>query len=156
MELIGKNKDATIKLAQYLGHRAKPGDILVLVGDLGAGKTTFTKEFGKALGYLGIITSPTFTLINEYIGPIPLYHFDTYRLENVEDVDELGFDDYFYGSGVCVIEWGERIEEYLPENRLRLEIQIVEGEQRKFILKGEGSRGKEWMEGVDQLENTWN
>ena len=153
IELQGKTKAATISLAQFLGKRAKPGDVLVLVGELGAGKTTFTKSFGKAMGYEGVITSPTFTLIQEYMGPLPLYHFDTYRLEEVEDVDELGFDDYFFGQGVCVIEWGERIEDFLPENRLRLEIRSGKGEERTFLLQGYGPRGEEWMKGVEDIEN---
>lgn len=156
MELKGKNRESTVRLARYLGSRVKPGDILVLVGELGAGKTTFTKEFGKAMGISSIITSPTFTLVNEYGGEPPLYHFDTYRLEEVEDVDELGFDDYFFGNGVCVIEWGERIEEFLPRDRLRLEILNGEGEERSYRLTATGPRSEEWMKGADTLEGIGN
>lgn len=149
LTLSGRNLEDTVKLGEELGARARPGDVLVLIGELGAGKTTFTKAFGRGAGYEGTITSPTFTLVNEYQGPLPIYHFDTYRLEAVEDVDELGFDDYFFGEGVCIIEWGERIEPFLPEDRLRLTIEKVSEEERRFHLEATGPRSLSWMKGEE-------
>ena len=95
----------TIKFGEKFGKLLISGDIIFLNGDLGAGKTTLSKSIGEGLGVQEYITSPTFTLINEYEGRLPLYHFDLYRLDSYEELEELGVEDYFYGNGVCLIEW---------------------------------------------------
>ena len=114
----------TENLGLILGHEAKKGDIFCLSGNLGAGKTVFTKGFAKGLGYTGPVTSPTFTLMNEYIGGrFPLYHFDLYRLEGGEtDLESIGYEEYFYGEGVCLVEWAELAGDVMPEKAIWIRI----------------------------------
>ena len=105
----------TYEIGFQLGKGAKPGQVYRLDGDLGVGKTVFTKGFAAGLGITEPVTSPTFTILQEYEeGRIPLYHFDVYRIADVEEMDELGYEGYFYGDGVCLIEWASLIEEILP------------------------------------------
>lgn len=141
MEIILNNLEETQKFGEKLGSILKEGDILCLNGDLGAGKTTLTKSIGSGLGVDEYITSPTFALINEYRGRIPVYHIDVYRLENVEEIDDLGFDEYIYGSGVTIIEWAERIRSFLPKDRIILDIRRGDDENsRRVSLSGDGER----------------
>lgn len=110
-----------------LGKALRSKDIVSLIGELGAGKTTLTKSIGVGLGVEEYITSPTFALINEYNGKdFYVYHFDVYRLENIDSLDDLGFDDYFYSKGINIIEWGDKIEEFLPKEKI--DISIDKGE----------------------------
>ncbi len=107
----------TFELGKKLGSEASPGDVYTLEGDLGVGKTIFTKGFAKGLGIEEPVSSPTFTILQEYdSGRLPFYHFDVYRIGDVEEMDEVGFDDYVYGDGVCIIEWANLIREILPKN----------------------------------------
>lgn len=132
------------EFGEKLGSILKPGDIISLTGDLGAGKTTLTKSIGKGLGVEDYITSPTFTLINEYKGRLNLYHFDVYRLEGPIDLYDLGFEEYIYSNGVSIIEWGDKIEEILPEERINIQIEkSVELDERIIYLYGEGERFKQ-------------
>lgn len=120
---ISSEKD-TRAFAAELAEKAQPGDVIALVGDLGTGKTTLTKYIAEALGVTDVITSPTFNIVCEYkTGRMPLYHFDVYRLTGPEEVYDLGFDEYFYGDGLCVIEWADLIEETLPEETIFIEMQ---------------------------------
>ncbi len=137
----------TKEFGEKLGSLLKPGDIICLIGDLGAGKTTLTKSIGIGLGVEDYITSPTFTLINEYKGKLNLYHFDVYRLEGITDLDDLGFEEYFYSDGVCIIEWGDKIEDILPEGTINISIEKgKELDNRILILNGKGDRFKELIE----------
>jgi tRNA threonylcarbamoyladenosine biosynthesis protein TsaE len=104
----------TMKIGEELGAQAKAGDVYCLTGDLGAGKTVFSKGFGKGMGVAEEIVSPTFTIINEYAGRLPLYHMDVYRLTSEEDAEDAGVPDCFYAGGVCLVEWGEKIRGLLP------------------------------------------
>lgn len=114
----------TFEIGYQLGSQAKPGSIYTLNGDLGVGKTVFTQGFAKGLGIEDNVNSPTFTIIQIYEeGRMPLYHFDVYRIGDVEEMEEIGYEDYFYGEGVCLIEWAELIEDILPENRIRITIE---------------------------------
>ena len=114
----------TYDLGKELGAKAVPGQILCIDGDLGVGKTVFTKGFAKGLGVEDDVVSPTFTIIQIYDeGNLPLYHFDVYRIGEPEEMYEIGFEDYFYGEGVCLIEWASLIEELLPENAVRIRIE---------------------------------
>lgn len=132
---LEESKDFGIKLGKFL----KSGDIVCLNGDLGAGKTTISKSIGLGLGVNDYITSPTFNLINEYQGRLTMYHFDVYRLDNVDDLYDLGFDEYFYGNGVCVIEWADRIEEVIPKERIVLDIENGDDMDERIIrIHGEG------------------
>lgn len=144
MEIRLSNLEETKQFGIELGKLLKSGDILCLNGDLGAGKTTLTKSIGLGLDVDDYITSPTFTLINEYEGRIPLYHFDVYRLENAYELDDLGFDDYFYGYGVSIIEWAEKIEKTLPKERTVINIKRGNDDNERILeIKGFGDRYNE-------------
>lgn len=114
----------TFKLGESLGKEAHKGMIFCLNGDLGVGKTVFTQGFSKGLGICEPINSPTFTIVQEYHdGRLPFYHFDVYRIGDITEMDEIGYEDYFFGEGVCFIEWAELIEELLPDNVVRITIE---------------------------------
>jgi len=114
----------THALGKKIGETARPGDVYTLVGDLGVGKTVFTQGLALGLGIDEPVCSPTFTIIQEYdTGRIPLYHFDVYRISGPWDMDELGYEEYFYGDGVCLIEWGRLIEELLPDDTIYVTIE---------------------------------
>ena len=118
------NEQATYQYALNMGKEARPGQIIALVGDLGTGKTVFSKGFAKGLGIEEVVSSPTFTLLQVYeSGRLPLYHFDVYRIGDVSEMDETGYEDCFYGKGVTLIEWAELIEEILPEKIIRITIE---------------------------------
>ena len=108
--------EETYKIGKEIGEKTKPGEVYALIGDLGVGKTVFTKGFAAGLGIEEEITSPTFTLINEYEdGRLPFYHFDVYRIEDESEIEEIGYEEYFYGEGVTLVEWANRIENLLPK-----------------------------------------
>lgn len=114
----------TAKYAWNLASLAKPGQVYALIGDLGVGKTVFTKGFAQGLGIEEPVSSPTFTILQIYEeGRIPLYHFDVYRIEEPEEMEEVGFDEYVSGDGVCLIEWANRIEEILPDDTIYVVIE---------------------------------
>lgn len=121
------------KLAELL----QAGDIVTMEGDLGAGKTTLTKAIGAGLGVKRTINSPTFTIIKEYEGRLPLYHMDVYRLENSDE--DIGFEEYFSGEGVSIVEWAQFIEDFLPKERLELTLKH-DGEARTILLQPIGER----------------
>ena len=111
----------TFRVGEQLAKDARPGDIYTLDGDLGVGKTIFTKGMAKGLGIGEPVTSPTFTILQEYeSGRLPLYHFDVYRIGDPEEMDEIGYEDYFYGQGICLIEWADLIEELIPKEAVRI------------------------------------
>lgn len=111
----------TYELGYRMGAKAQKGEVYCLSGDLGVGKTVFTQGFAKGLGIEEAVSSPTFTIIQEYeAGRLPLYHFDVYRIGDIEEMEEIGYEDYFYGNGVCLIEWAELIDELLPKDRTRI------------------------------------
>ena len=115
--------EETFKIARQLGKQAKPGEIYCLSGELGVGKTVFSQGFASGLGLAEDINSPTFTILQTYeSGKMPLYHFDVYRLGDAGEMEEIGYEDCFYGEGVCLVEWAGLIEEILPENYIRIEI----------------------------------
>lgn len=116
--------EITAELGNRIGKQVVAGDVICLNGDLGVGKTVFTQGLALGLGISEPVNSPTFTLIQEYDeGRIPLYHFDVYRISGPWDMDDLGYEDYFYGEGVCLVEWGNLIEELLPENTIFVTIE---------------------------------
>lgn len=133
-----KSEDETLVLAEKLAEHLMQGDMIILEGDLGAGKTTFTKGIAKGLGVKRTVNSPTFTIIKEYKGRLPLYHMDVYRLENSDE--DLGFDEYFNGEGVTVVEWAKFIKEYLPSNYLTVNINRQGEQSRKVELIPTGDR----------------
>jgi tRNA threonylcarbamoyladenosine biosynthesis protein TsaE len=137
MEFITHNAEETVALGKRLGSVLKAGDCVALSGSLAAGKTTFAKGIALALGVTETVTSPTFTIISEYSGTMPLYHFDVYRLESPEDFINLGADDMLFGNGVCVIEWSERVKDELPERAIfvTLETTAGKGDERKITVE---------------------
>ncbi len=138
VELMTHSAEETMAKSEALGKWMNGGEVLLLEGDLGAGKTTFTKGLAKGLEIKRNVNSPTFTIIKEYQGRLPLYHMDVYRLADSEE--DLGFDDYFEGEGVTVVEWAHLIEEFLPEERLEIYIYHQGDDERKIVLTPRGER----------------
>ncbi|WEG15048.1 tRNA (adenosine(37)-N6)-threonylcarbamoyltransferase complex ATPase subunit type 1 TsaE [Pullulanibacillus sp. KACC 23026] len=140
IERTTASTEETMKLAEELSSLLKPGMVLTLEGGLGAGKTTFTKGLAKGLGVQRMVNSPTFTIIKEYQGTqLPLYHMDVYRLDE-ESGEDLGFDDYFYGDGITVVEWPSQIESQLPSERLEIRMERLDDELRQITLIPHGER----------------
>ena len=132
---ISNSVDETIRIAREFASLVHSGDVICLEGNLGAGKTHFVKGFVEAFGLSGnVVTSPTFTIINEYEGSVPVYHFDCYRLEAVEEALEIGAEEYLYGTGVCIIEWPERIKEILPKHSKWITIKTTAPESREILF----------------------
>lgn len=130
MVKITKSREETIKFAEEYGKTLRGGDVLLLDGEMGAGKTVFTKGVALALGINAEITSPTYAYLNDYDGK--LYHYDCYRLSSGEDAEALGLTEYFYGNGVCVVEWSENIADVLPDNCKRVKIEKIDLNTRKI------------------------
>ncbi|OYD06841.1 tRNA (adenosine(37)-N6)-threonylcarbamoyltransferase complex ATPase subunit type 1 TsaE [Paludifilum halophilum] len=128
-DIVSSSSEETRKLGRHLAERLRPGDVIALEGDLGAGKTTLSQGVAEGLGIQGPIDSPTFTLIKEYDeGRLPFYHMDVYRLDSWDE--ELGWDDYFYGDGVTLVEWADRIRPRLPERIVRIQMNHGPGDSR--------------------------
>ncbi|GAA0344329.1 tRNA (adenosine(37)-N6)-threonylcarbamoyltransferase complex ATPase subunit type 1 TsaE [Oceanobacillus oncorhynchi subsp. oncorhynchi] len=133
MQRLLKTEKDTQDFAYRLAEKLQPNDVLTLEGQLGVGKTTFTKGLAQGLDIKRNISSPTFTIVKEYRGRLPLYHMDVYRLEN--SMEDIGFDDYFFGDGVTVIEWASFIEDFLPKERLDIKLHYTEdADQREITL----------------------
>ncbi|MER3447887.1 MAG: tRNA (adenosine(37)-N6)-threonylcarbamoyltransferase complex ATPase subunit type 1 TsaE [Candidatus Dadabacteria bacterium] len=139
-------EEDTIKLGEALGRLLKPGDIVALKGELGAGKTVLVKGIAKGLDVKEEPNSPTFVIMNTYVGRVPLYHFDLYRVSGKEELEGIGYEDYFFGDGVTVVEWADRAEEIFPESTIEIEIKIPSKNTnsetvREIKFKGE----KKWL-----------
>ena len=138
--------EETFEVGRKIGMNAKPGQIYTLTGDLGVGKTVFTQGVAAGLGITEPVNSPTFTIIQEYEdGRLPFYHFDVYRIADLEEMEEIGYDDYFFGQGICLIEWAELIEEILPEKRIEVTIEkdLDKGfDYRKITIEERGEETK--------------
>ena len=139
MVIETKSPEETFQLGEELGRKAVPGQVFTLTGDLGVGKTVFTQGLAKGLGIKEPVNSPTFTIVQVYEeGRLPFYHFDVYRIGDVEEMEEVGFDDYVMGEGVSLIEWADLIEEILPEKRteIRIEKDLEQGfDYRKITVE---------------------
>ena len=137
-----KSHEETVNAGRSLGKAVEPACVVGLIGDLGAGKTCFVKGVANGLNDVPEkeVTSPTFTILQAYQGAVPLYHFDAYRLEGVDDLGDIGFEDYVYGQGVSVIEWADNISEALPEERMLIEIKLKADENRYFKCRAEGAK----------------
>lgn len=138
MEFVTKSTEESIALGQKIGEVLKPGDVVGFYGELGSGKTTMIKGVAMGLGVKeqDIVKSPSFIMINEYKGRYPIYHIDLYRVRNIEEILSIGFDDYLYGNGVCLIEWAEKAEKELPENIIKIEFEAVSLTDRKIRITG--------------------
>ncbi len=139
---ISKNRQETVNLGKRLGKNLKAEDLIALCGQLGSGKTVLTKGIAEGLGVKqsGYVNSPSFVILKEYKGRVPLYHFDIYRLNDISQFSTVGYGEYFYGKGVSVIEWADKVKEALPKEYLLIDIEILSKNERKITLKPHGKR----------------
>ena len=145
LELVSNTTEETMQIGERLGELAKAGDCIVLMGDLGAGKTQFAKGFACGMGVNDDITSPTFPIVLEYIGEeLPLLHFDLYRLDEYEELDDIDFDGMLESGGVSLVEWGDKFPDAMPDERLDISILIQDDESRVVRVEGYGARGAEF------------
>ena len=151
LELISSSPEDTQQLGRYLGESAQPGDVYLLSGKLGAGKTCLTQGIAWGLGGTEYAASPTFVLVREMPGRLPLYHIDLYRLDNLEEIADLGLDDYFYGRGVCVVEWAEKGLGVLPTEHLQIKINYTGETERRLVLTPCGKRYEELLHHLNNL-----
>ncbi len=143
MEFIVNSVESTVDLGSKLGSIVIPGDIICLDGELGTGKTHFTKGVAKGLEITDPITSPTFTIVNEYEGRLKLYHFDVYRVNDPDEIEAIGFDEYIFSDAVTIIEWSNYIEELIPQEHISIKIEKIPErgvDFRKIIIKYYGER----------------
>ena len=139
MHYITHSPEETEKLGAALAQRLKPGTIIAYTGDLGAGKTAFTRGLAKGLGYTQPVTSPTYTIVNEYLGGrLPLFHFDMYRLASSDDLWDIGWEDYLERGGVCAVEWSENVADAM-ENAIRISIAKLSDDTREITIEGENA-----------------
>jgi tRNA threonylcarbamoyladenosine biosynthesis protein TsaE len=135
-----KSAQKTIELGKKIGKLLQAGNVVALIGKLGSGKTTLAQGLARGLGVKkgDYVTSPSFTLIREHKGRLPVYHIDLYRIDNLKEVYDLGYKEYFYGEGVTIIEWAEKIKKLLPKEALIINLEIIDGKRRKIELKPKG------------------
>ena len=152
MKIISKSVKETLNLGASLARRLQPGDIICLQGGLGSGKTTLTKGIAAGLGISpSEVTSSSFILIRPHLaGKIPLFHFDFYRLKRSSDIVGLGFEEYFYGEGVSVVEWPEKLDCLMPKERLMVKLAYAQADKRIFEFSGQGSRYKDLLRSWDE------
>ena len=136
MTVYSNCESDTEKWGETLGKTLAPGAVAALFGDLGAGKTTFVRGLARGLGITSRVTSPTFTIVNEYAGDVPLFHFDMYRISGSEELYEIGWDDYSGRGGVTVVEWSENIADALPEDSITVKIEKLGADSRKIEITG--------------------
>jgi len=146
--IITNNEKETKKIGKLLGDNVQPGQIILLKGDLGSGKTRFVKGIAASLNSTNEVSSPTYNLINEYPGKMTLYHMDLYRLDNENDLLNIGFEDYLYRDGIIAIEWPELAYDFLPADFLLINFEIVSENKRKLKLKAKGEKSKNLMKGL--------
>ena len=149
INFISESPEETQRLGEELGRLTQPGDLFLLVGNLGTGKTCLTQGIAWGLGIEGYATSPSFVVVNQYRGKLPLYHIDLYRLDRIEEVIELGLDDYLYSEGVSVVEWAEKALAVLPKEHLLIEMNFLSDTSRNVVLKPSGER---YVEMLSQLK----
>ena len=140
MQFLSHSAQETESIGEALAKELRPGDVLAFTGSLGMGKTAFTRGLARGLGCRGRVTSPTFTIVNEYEGKTPLFHFDMYRLGSSDELFDIGWDDYLARGGVCAVEWSERVADALPEGTIFVDIaRGAEGEDSRVITVTGGS-----------------
>jgi len=147
--LISQNPSETHRFGASIGRLAMPGDIFLLVGKLGAGKTCLTQGIARGLGIEEYIPSPSYVLIREFHGRLPLYHVDLYRLDLPQEIADLGLDDYLYGKGICVIEWAEKGSSLIPPEHMLIRIDYLGDTERSFQLE---AYGRHYMEMLDKFK----
>lgn len=149
LHLKSNSEERTTEIARKFASTLRPGDVVSLKGELGVGKTCFVKGLAEGMGVEELVTSPSFTLVHEYRGAVPLYHIDLYRLDDPRtSMEDLGLEEYFFGDGVTAIEWGEKVFGYLPQEYIQVEITFGDGGGREILFRSFGQgwqkRLKEW------------
>ena len=155
LQLTSHSPDQTQRLGSELGRIAQPGDVFLLVGNLGSGKTCLTQGIAWGLDVKEYATSPTFVIIREYHGRLPLYHIDLYRLDRIEELAELGLEDYLYGSGICAVEWADKALPMLPKEHLLIKLEFLDDTSRSLRLKPSGSRYLQVLTELQQRTKRW-
>ena len=140
MRFLSHSTEETEQIGEMLAHRLRGGDVLAFTGALGMGKTAFTRGLARGLGCRGRVTSPTFTIVNEYEGAVPLFHFDMYRLGSSEELFDIGWDDYLARGGVCAVEWSERVSDALPEDTVFIDIARDAQDENARVITVRGGR----------------
>ena len=141
-DLVSRSEHDTRRIGERLGDLCRPGDLILLEGQLGAGKTALAQGIGRGLGVTATINSPTFTLVKEYAGRLPFYHVDLYRLDGPDEVADLGLDEYLERGGVCVVEWADRAGALWPASWLRMRLETAGPHERHLYVQGRGVRGE--------------
>ncbi|WP_425475009.1 tRNA (adenosine(37)-N6)-threonylcarbamoyltransferase complex ATPase subunit type 1 TsaE [Anaeromonas frigoriresistens] len=150
MKIITNSLKETEKLGEKIGKSLKSGDVLCLDGDLGAGKTTLTQSIAKGLDVDDYVTSPTFTIVNEYEGRFHVNHFDVYRIADVDEMYDIGYEEYVYSDSVTIIEWASMIDEILPEDRVEIKINKLQDDGREIKIEVKGKGNKELIKELDK------
>ncbi len=153
LSIITHSPEQTREIGSIIGGLAHPGELLLLVGDLGTGKTCLVQGIAWGMGLSTYASSPSFVLAREYPGNINLYHIDLYRLSNLEEITDLGIDDYLYGEGVCVVEWAEKAMTLFPQEHLLIELEHMAENERKLRFQAKGQRCTEL---INQVKKRWN
>ena len=153
LSLVSNSIDETQGIGKRLGEIAQPGDLILLVGELGTGKTCLTQGIALGLGIGGYITSPSFVLIREHQGRLPLYHIDLYRLDKAEEILDLGLDDYLSGQGVCVVEWADKALDIFPKEHLLITLHHLSETRRALHLEARGQRYKDMLSHMGKISS---
>jgi tRNA threonylcarbamoyladenosine biosynthesis protein TsaE len=156
LKLVSRSPEQTQRLGIRLGELAQSGDVFLLTGNLGSGKTCLTQGIAWGLGVKEYAFSPSFVIIREYHGRLTLYHIDFYRLDRIEEISDLGLDEYLYGKGVCVVEWADKGIAILPDEHLLINLSYVSDTERAVSLKPKGDRYTELLKLFDSEFKTWN
>lgn len=135
---ISKSEGETVAFGRDLAKRLRPGSFVALYGDLGAGKTQFVKGICEAFKVKEVVNSPTFTIVNEYHGTLPVYHIDLYRMKNIQEIFGIGFDEYSEAGGVCLVEWAEKLDGIIPEKRFDVKMAVIDDTTREIIVDSPG------------------
>lgn len=149
LHITSKSPDETMKLGKKLATRLKPGSIVCLHGELGSGKTTLVKGLAEGLKLKQQkVKSPSFVLMNVYEGKLPLYHFDFYRLENLREIEEIGYEEFLYGNGISAIEWADKLQELYPKECLKIELSHASANERRLVLTPQGNGYETILKGL--------
>lgn len=147
LEIVSDTPHETERIGSLAGEMLKNGDVVALSGELGTGKTTLIKGIAQGMGFdSGEVASPSFTFINEYDGPLPLFHIDLYRLENEKELYEIGYEEYMQGDGVVVIEWADKVPQAIPKESLWITLRYLDAERREIIVAARGARYEKIIE----------
>ncbi|MFO8011251.1 MAG: tRNA (adenosine(37)-N6)-threonylcarbamoyltransferase complex ATPase subunit type 1 TsaE [Dehalococcoidia bacterium] len=155
LQLISKSPQETHRTGLEIGQLLNEGSLILLSGELGAGKTCLAQGIARGAGYNGYVTSPSFVLVKEYSGRLNIYHIDFYRLGDITEIAELGIDDYIYGDGVCIIEWAEKASGYMPEENLSIRLEHIPGEDESRFVQF-AATGERYETLLEKLREKWN